>query len=120
MTDSPLTQPSLLLRIRDSQDGLAWSQFVELYGPVIHSFSRKHGLQEADAADVTQDVLRLVARAVKDLDYDPRRGSFRGWLYTIVRNEVWKSLERKQPCERGMGGTERETAKAAERGQLGC
>ena len=67
---------------------------------------RKYGLQEADAADVTQEVLRLVARAVKDLDYDPRRGSFRGWLYTVVRNQVRKSLGRTPNHHQGTGGTE--------------
>ena len=35
MPEPPLTQLSLLLRIRDARDDLAWSQFVELYTPVI-------------------------------------------------------------------------------------
>jgi len=37
---------------------------------------------------VTQDVLRSVAGAAKKLEYDPRRGSFRGWLFTVVRNRL--------------------------------
>ncbi len=105
MTATPTTQPSLLLRIRDAQDALAWSQFADLYVPLIHSFARKYGLQEADAADVTQEVLRRIAHAVKDLNYDPRRGSFRAWLYTVVRNQVRKSLGQRRPYDCGTGGT---------------
>jgi RNA polymerase sigma-70 factor (ECF subfamily) len=106
MTASSGTQPSLLLRIRDPQDARAWSQFAELYAPLIHGFARKYGLQEADAADLTQDVLRLVAQAAKDLDYDPQRGSFRGWLYTVVRNQVRKFFGRRRDFHAGAGGTE--------------
>ena len=77
MADSPLTRPSLLVGIRDARDGEAWSQFVALYAPLVYGHARKHGLQDADAADLTQDVLKAVAGAVHRLDYDPRRGSFR-------------------------------------------
>src|SRR5262249_27753259 len=41
-----------------------------------------------DAADLTQEVLRSVGGAVGRLEYDPERGSFRGWLFTIVRNKL--------------------------------
>ena len=63
MGDSPATRQSLLVRIRDKRDGPAWAQFVELYAPLIYGFARKHGLQDADAADLTQEVLRAVAGA---------------------------------------------------------
>jgi RNA polymerase sigma factor (sigma-70 family) len=88
MTESNITHPSLLVRIRNTDDECAWGEFVEIYSPLIYGFSRKQGLQDADAVDVTQEVLRSVARSIGRLDYDPRRGSFRGWLFTIVRNEL--------------------------------
>jgi len=106
MADSLVTHPSLLLRIRDARDARAWSQFVDLYAPLIHEFARKYGLQEADAADVNQEVLGAIAQAVKGLDYDPRLGSFRGWLYTVVRNQVKKTLGRRKAHQCGAGGTE--------------
>jgi RNA polymerase sigma-70 factor (ECF subfamily) len=88
MADSPITRPSLLVRLRDARDELAWSQFVDIYAPLVYGFARKHGLQDADAADLTQEVLRSVAVAAKKLYYDPQRGSFRGWLFTVVRNRL--------------------------------
>src|SRR5437870_8680075 len=88
MSDSPITRASLLVRLRDAQDEWAWSQFVEIYAPLVYGYARKHGLQDADAADLTQDILRTVAGAVGRLEYDPQRGSFRGWLFTVVRNRL--------------------------------
>ena len=105
MADSPLTRASLLVRIRDARDGAAWSQFVALYAPLIYGHARKHGLQDADAADLTQDVLRAVAGAINRLDYDPSRGSFRGWLFTIVRNKLRNHLQTKGRQTPGSGAT---------------
>src|SRR5215472_3471826 len=86
--DAMPTRPSLLLRIRDAGDRLAWEQFVSLYAPMIYRFVRRRGLQDADAADVTQEVLRVVAAKAGRLEYDPTRGSFRAWLFTVTRNTL--------------------------------
>jgi RNA polymerase sigma-70 factor (ECF subfamily) len=93
MLDAPPTRASLLVRIRDGRDQEAWRRFVQVYAPVVYGFARKRGLQDADAADVMQDVLRSVAGAAPRLNYDPARGSFRGWLYTVARNKIFNFLE---------------------------
>src|SRR5262249_24828175 len=77
MAEIPPTRASLLVRLRDPQDEEAWTQFVQRYAPVVYGYARKQGLQDADAADLTQDVLRAVVGAVGRLEYDPARGSFR-------------------------------------------
>jgi RNA polymerase sigma-70 factor (ECF subfamily) len=100
------TRPSLLLRIRDSNDGLAWSEFVSLYAPLLHRYGMRHGLQDADAADLAQDTLRHVLRAAPGFVYDPARGSFRGWLFTIARNEVRKFAARAARRTTGTGDTD--------------
>jgi RNA polymerase sigma-70 factor (ECF subfamily) len=82
------TRPSLLLRLRDARDDAAWTQFVAIYTPLIFGFCRGRGLGDADAADVTQDVLKSVTLAIPRFDYDPQRSSFRNWLFTVVRSKL--------------------------------
>jgi RNA polymerase sigma-70 factor (ECF subfamily) len=103
MQESPATRASLLVRIRDPHDQEAWRQFVDIYASVVYGFARKRGLQDADAADLMQEVLRAVARAANRLDYDPKRGSFRGWLYTVTRNKIYNFLNGRKDHERGSG-----------------
>ena len=90
--DSPLTRASLLVRLRDGTNHLAWQEFVTLYSPVVYGFARKRGLQDADAADLMQDVLRSISSAIGRLDYDRSQGTFRGWLFTITRNKIFNHL----------------------------
>src|SRR5580700_2400879 len=99
MADFPLTRASLLVRLRDPQDEAAWTEFVDLYAPLVYGYARKQGLQDADAADLSQEVLGAVAGAISRLEYDPRRGSFRNWLFTVVRHKLanWRRTQRSRP-----------------------
>src|SRR5262245_59668697 len=103
--ESPLTRASLLVQIRDGSNQAAWQEFVNLYGPVVYGFARKRGLQDADAADLMQDVLRSVSAAIGRLDYDRKQGTFRGWLFTITRNKDSNSLAAPRLRPRGYGDT---------------
>ncbi len=106
MGHEPPTRVSLLVRLRDPRDGDAWARFVDLYAPLIYGYGRKRGLQDADAADLTQDVLRAVCSGIRRLEYDSRRGTFRGWLFTVVRNKLRDFLSSRQRREQGSGDTE--------------
>ncbi len=108
MAEPPLTRVTLLARLRDRNDAAAWEEFVQLYGPLIYRFARQRGLQDADAADLMQDVLRSVARHVGQWQYDRRRGTFRGWLFTITRNKIYNFLnaQRRRPHTSGDATTQ--------------
>jgi RNA polymerase sigma-70 factor (ECF subfamily) len=106
MGETASTRPSLLIRVRDPRDADAWAQFVGLYGPLIYQYARRRRLQDADAADLTQTVLQAVAAGVRRLDYAPGRGSFRGWLFQIVRRQLWKLLARQRRTHGGCGGAD--------------
>jgi DNA-directed RNA polymerase specialized sigma24 family protein len=84
MLNLPNTRPSLLVRLRQCGDQEAWREFVGLYAPLIYGFGRKHGLQDADASALTQEVLRDVSTAVSWLDHDPQRRASRSWLFTAA------------------------------------
>jgi RNA polymerase sigma-70 factor (ECF subfamily) len=105
MANIPPTRASLLLRLGDPDDGEAWRQFVDLYAPLVYGYARKQGLQDADAADLSQEVLRAVAGAVGRLEYDPARGAFRNWLFTVVRRKLsnWRAAQTNRV--RGTGDT---------------
>ena len=103
MPEAPITRPSLLIRLRNHQDFEAWSQFVDLYAPVIYGYLRKRGLQDADAADVTQTCLRQVAAHVGSMEYEAAASSFRGWLFTIVRNKLRDFHDKPRHLVQGSG-----------------
>ncbi len=99
------TRPSLLLALRDGDDHQAWTDFVDLYTPLVFRQCLRAGLQSADAEDITQDVLRSVARALPSLEYHPARGRFRGWLLTVTRNRLHNFFARDLRHPRGTGET---------------
>src|SRR6516164_1375464 len=103
MPDVPPTRPSLLMRLRNAHDQEAWGDFVRLYAPAIYRFARRKGLQDADAADLSQEVLRGVAGSIGRLDFDPRQGMFRGWLFTLAHRRLCDWLSSRQRREQGSG-----------------
>ncbi len=88
MNNPPKTRASLILRLRRREDLEAWEQFSEIYEPFIFRMARSRGLQDADARDLTQDVMVRVTNSVNRWDPDQDKGSFRGWLSRITRNMV--------------------------------
>lgn len=99
----PPTRASLLIRLRDVRDAAAWELFVESYGPLITRYCRRHGLQDADAVDVSQDVLTKFVQAVRTFEYQPARGRFRDWLGALVRSRLAEFFARRGRAAVGVG-----------------
>lgn len=87
------TRPTLLFRVQQSQDPVAWEEFHRLYRRLIHGRARRSGLSHADAEDVAQDVFQRVAESIKDFDLNPDRGSFRGWLMKLTQWRIADKFE---------------------------
>ncbi|MDF1837205.1 MAG: sigma-70 family RNA polymerase sigma factor [Planctomycetota bacterium] len=85
MPDIPQTRQSLLLELGRKSES-AWVEFLQVYEGAIFRMCRSKGLQDADAQDVTQEVLAAVHARVATWDSDPDQGSFRGWLMRVARN----------------------------------
>jgi RNA polymerase sigma-70 factor (ECF subfamily) len=87
-----MTRPSLLLRLRDLEDGSAWDLFVTTYTPLVYAYCRRRGLQASDVADVTQEVMAQVTRSIAGFSYQRDRGRFRDWLGAVTRSKIVRFL----------------------------
>jgi RNA polymerase sigma-70 factor (ECF subfamily) len=88
------TRRSLLSRLRDLGDGESWQTFFDLYWQMLYNVARRAGLGEADAQDVVQESVVAVARQMPEFRYDPVRGTFKHWLFRIVRRRIADHLRR--------------------------
>jgi RNA polymerase sigma factor (sigma-70 family) len=105
MTNGQNTRTSVTLLGRLSRlpyDQAAWGDFVARYGRQIHHWCRRWELRQADAEDVTQMVLLILARRMRTFAYDPA-GSFRAWLKTVTQRAIGDFLEAQENASRGNG-----------------
>lgn len=99
------TSPTLLGRLgRVPADQAAWGEFAERYGRKIYGWCRQWNLQEADAEDVTQQVLLKLAHKMRTFSYDPTR-SFRAWLKTVTHHAWRDYVEGRNRPGAGSGDT---------------
>ena len=88
LDDSLRTRATLLERVRSLDDDLSWARFHARYRPFLLRVATAAGLSAADADDVVQQALVSVAEEMPTFKYDPARGSFRGWLKTVVAHRI--------------------------------
>ena len=105
MALTPTTRASLLSRLADPHDHEAWVEFVSIYEPVAYRLLRRHGLQDADARELVQDLFVAVSRSIERWDPDRQRGSFRGWLRRVTRNLVINWLQARERRVAAVGGS---------------
>src|SRR5215469_6640730 len=104
MTDAklPTTRVTLLAQLRqDPSDQAGWEEFVERYGRHIYRWCRRWKLQDADAEDLTQDILLKLTQKLRTFAYDPSR-SFRGWLKTVAHH-AWRDSVDSRHARRASG-----------------
>jgi RNA polymerase sigma-70 factor (ECF subfamily) len=89
----PTTSLTLLNRLNGTGDGAAWSQFVEIYTPLLYFWANHTGLQPADAADLVQDVFAQLVRTLPEFAHESGK-SFRGWLRMVTLNK-WRERQRR-------------------------
>lgn len=104
MEPIPETSETLIARVKDPTDAVAWNNFVAIYQPVIYRMARRRAMQDADAQDLTQKVLLAVSQAIGRWEPGGDRPPFRAWLATLARNAILNALTRRQP-DTGSGST---------------
>ena len=101
---SSSTSRSLIERARDF-DKDAWRRLCEVYGPVVYRWARAKGLQSTDAADIGQEVFRVVAAKIGDFRRNRPGDTFRGWLWTITHHKLGDYFRLRNTRLDALGGT---------------
>ena len=91
------TRASLLIRVRDPNDSVSWSEFHEIYSPILYHFARARGLNHSDAEEIRSSCYETILKHIKEFDYEKERGSFKSWLRRIVVNRVIDFRRKKMP-----------------------
>jgi RNA polymerase sigma-70 factor (ECF subfamily) len=90
------TSASLLERLRQSPEQVAWERFVDLYTPLFFAWARRLGLDTHEAADLVQDVFAVLVEKMPQFQLDAQK-SFRAWLKTVLLNRHRNQLRKRRP-----------------------
>jgi len=88
------TRPTLIGRLKNSDDHEAWREFDRLYGALIVGYARKRGLTLTDAEDLRQVILMSLCVAMRSFELRPELGKFRSYLGRVVGNAIHRYRER--------------------------
>jgi RNA polymerase sigma-70 factor, ECF subfamily len=97
VTQFPETRESLIIQVKDPSNRDAWGKFVDLYRPVVHRIAIARGMQDADAQDLTQQVLMAVASSIGRWEKSGETIRFRHWLRRVARNAIVNAVSRRPP-----------------------
>lgn len=101
----PDTRASLIQRLPDAADAMAWNEVIDIYSPLIRRLAVSHGMQSADADDLTQEVFASVSQSIQRWLDREDRGPFRAWLLSIARNAAINHLTRRATKTLAAGGS---------------
>ena len=104
MQEFPETRDSLIVQVQNPLNREAWEQFAMIYRPVIYRLARQKGLQDADAQDLSQQVLHAVSKSIGRWEKLDPPVKFRHWLRRVVRNAILNALSR-QAQDGATGGS---------------
>jgi RNA polymerase sigma factor (sigma-70 family) len=96
-TESLATHASLLERLNDLGDQDSWQMFYATYRKLIFSFALRHGLTPMEAEEVVQETVITVARNLPKFRYDPKRCSFKTWLFNLTVWRIRDQLRKRRP-----------------------
>jgi RNA polymerase sigma factor (sigma-70 family) len=94
------TRQSLLSRLKDWNDQESWKVFFDTYWKLIYSAAMRAGLTDAEAQDVVQETVLSALKGMPRFEYDPAKGSFKGWL---MRLTGWRITDQLRKRQRGVG-----------------
>ncbi|NDJ86593.1 MAG: RNA polymerase sigma factor [Chloroflexi bacterium] len=93
---TPFDDSQLMALVKRSLNGdqIAYTDLYEAFAPDVYRLAYSVLLHKQDAEDVVQEVFVYVFRNLAR--YDPNRGAFRTWLYTITISRCRNARRRKR------------------------
>ncbi len=82
------TDHDLLSRVRQSNDEVAWTRFVEIYRNPIIRHCRSYGLSQEQSEEVAQDCFIRCFQYLPTFEYSEALGRFRSWLNLMVNQQI--------------------------------
>lgn len=95
------TRQSLLDRVRDTNTGDSWDQFVRIYDGMILKWLRCQNVSTEDAEDVRQEVMAAVYQEIGNFQHNGRPGAFRNWLRRITSNRLHRLWRKRKSHGKG-------------------
>ena len=87
MSQFDQTRQTLIERIRDQHDELAWEDVINTYESYIYAIIRRMGVSAEDSKDVHQDILLQIWKKLPEYRKQPDT-RVRGWVGTVTLNAV--------------------------------
>ena len=91
------TRATLLSRLKNWNDQESWNSFFHIYWRLIYRSARRAGLGKEEAQDVVQETIVSVSKSIPNFKYDPKNGSFKGWLLQLTRWRIKDQLRKRLP-----------------------
>jgi RNA polymerase sigma-70 factor, ECF subfamily len=109
--DPHLSSKHVLAQILNPDDNQAWKMLVDRYAPCVYHYCRIFGLQKEAADEIFDNWLFTFWQKVRagTFRYDPTATdfNFRSYLYTWIKNDIFKANNTKQgQLARGTGDTD--------------
>jgi RNA polymerase sigma-70 factor, ECF subfamily len=98
------TSQGLLDRLQNDNDPRAWQSWMALYEPWLRGWLRQYALQPADVDDLLQGILAIIVEKLPLFVHSGRPGAFRGWLRSILVNNVRHFLRKRGRRRISTGG----------------
>jgi RNA polymerase sigma-70 factor (ECF subfamily) len=103
--NSSFTSMTLLDKARQN-DEAAWEMIVKLYAPLVYRWCKRAGMSYHDIENLSQDVFTVAYRKLDRFQKKTDSDSFRGWLYTLVRNKRIDWLRKHKNDFDAIGGSQ--------------
>ena len=95
-----------LIRRAQRNEADAWRRLSNLYVPLVYGWVRRAQLQPSEAADIVQEVFQSLLTNIGQFHDSGPNATFRGWLWTITRNQIRLHHRRQSKRPEVTGGTD--------------